>query len=338
MDNMNYNIVDLFAGAGGLSLGFIKNKFNLIFANDFDKNASLTFKHNHPNIPYLEEDIKEVSANQVKKIINGQKTHVLMAGIPCQSFSMAGYRIRQGIDNSKDPRHFLYKEYFRMLDILKPDIAVIENVKGILSSNDGLILNEIIQSYENRKYSVDYQLLDASEHGVPQSRQRVFIIGNKISQDNIFPKKQDWKLPVWEVLKDIPENAKNNNKKYFEGLNLERAEHLKPGENWTKLPKRLQTRSIHSGAYGRIDPNLPSRTLTTRFDTPSVGFVTHPYENRTITVREGARIQTFPDDFEFLGTKMSQYKQIGNAVPVQLAFEVSKGVKKMLNNFYENQK
>ena len=185
---MNYHIVDLFAGAGGLSLGFIKNKFNLIFANDFDKNASLTFRHNHPNIPYLEEDIKEVSANQVKKIIDGQKTHVLMAGIPCQSFSMAGYRIRQGIDNSKDPRHFLYKEYFRMLDILKPDIAIIENVKGILSSNEGLILNEIIQSYENRKYSVDFQLLDASEHGVPQSRQRVFIIGNKISQDNIFPK------------------------------------------------------------------------------------------------------------------------------------------------------
>ena len=142
---MNYNIVDLFAGAGGLSLGFIKNKFNLIFANDFDKNASLTFKHNHPNIPYLEEDIKEVSANQVKKIIDGQKTHVLMAGIPCQSFSMAGYRIRQGIDNSKDPA-FLYKEYC-MLDILKPDIAIIENVKGILSSNDGLI-NEIIQSWK----------------------------------------------------------------------------------------------------------------------------------------------------------------------------------------------
>ena len=115
-------------------------------------------------------------------------------------------------------------------------------------------------------------------------------------------------------------------------------EYLKPGDNWTKLPKRLQTGSIHSGAYGRINPNLPSRTLTTRFDTPSVGFVTHPFENRTITVREGARIQTFPDDFEFLGTKMSQYKQIGNAVPVQLAYEVSKGVKKMLNGFYGNQK
>ena len=112
---------------------------------------------------------------------------------------------------------------------------------------------------------------------------------------------------------------------------------IKPGANWQNLPQNLQTKSVHSGAYGRMDPNKPSRTLTTRFDTPSVGYVTHPVEDRTLTAREGARIQTFPDDFIFIGTKAQQYRQIGNAVPVRLAFEISKSIRIMLDAFYDNQ-
>ncbi len=107
---------------------------------------------------------------------------------------------------------------------------------------------------------------------------------------------------------------------------------ISPGNNWTCLPKHLQTKSNHSGAYGRLDPDKPSRTLTTRFDSPPVGYVTHPTESRTLTVREGARIQCFPDDFVFLGPKVSQFKQVGNAVPVALSRALAKSVKKMLYN------
>ena len=250
---------------------------------------------------------------------------------------MAGYRIRKGIDNSDDPRHFLYKEYFRILDIVKPKVAIIENVKGILSSHNGGIVKDILLSFENRGYKADYKLLDASDYGVPQARERVIIMANKIGEENIFPAKHPKKVPVGDVLKDIPENAPNHEPRKLTGVTLKRVQLLKPGQNWTNLPPELQTKSIHSGAYGRIDPTKPSKTLTTRFDTPSVGYVTHPYEDRTLTVREGARIQTFPDDFVFCGPRLKQYKQVGNAVPVKLSYAISKGVKAMLDDYYGNQ-
>jgi len=333
----NYNIIDLFAGVGGLSLGFEKNGFSTIFANDYDKDASNTFRLNNPNTPFIEGDVRKITEEEIKKIIGNKKTDVLMGGVPCQSFSMSGTRIRKGIDHSDDPRHFLYKEYFRLLDIIKPKIAIIENVKGILSSHEGAILNDILYSFKERGYKADYQLLDASDFEVPQARQRVFIIANKISQNNIFPNIKMPKIPISDALVNIGENISNHEKRFLTGKTLERVKLIKPGENWKSLPKKLQTKSIHSGAYGRIDPSKPSKTLTTRFDTPSVGYVTHPTENRTLTVREGARIQTFPDNFIFTGKKLQQFKQVGNAVPVKLAYAVSIGIKTMLNNFYDKQ-
>lgn len=327
-----YKIVDLFAGVGGLSMGFDDNGFTTVMANDFDEDAANTFKTNHPHVKFIDGDVAKIDKKLIKETIGDTQIDVMMGGIPCQSFSMAGRRIRKGIDNSDDPRHFLYKEYFRLLDILKPKVAVIENVKGILSSHDGEIIKEILISFKDRGYKADYKLLDASDYGVPQARQRVVIIANKIGQDNVFPDKHEKKIPVGEVLKDVPDDAHNHEKRYLTGKTLERVKLIKPGQNWTFLPEELQTKSIHSGAYGRIDPSKPSKTLTTRFDTPSVGYVTHPTENRTLTVREGARIQTFPDNFVFTGARMKQYKQVGNAVPVKLGYELSKGIKKMLDN------
>ncbi len=331
-----YKIVDLFAGVGGLSMGFDDNGFVTVLANDFDEDAANTFKLNHPHVKFIDGDVAKIDEKLIKETIGDESIDVLMGGIPCQSFSMAGKRIRKGIDHSDDPRHFLYKEYFRLLDIMDPKIAIIENVKGILSSHDGEIMREIIISFKNRGYEADYKLLDASDYGVPQARQRVVIIANKIGQKNIFPEKHDKKIPVGKVLDGVPDDAKNHEKRYLTGKTLERVKLIKPGQNWTHLPTQLQTKSIHSGAYGRIDPSKPSKTLTTRFDTPSVGYVTHPKENRTLTVREGARIQTFPDTFIFTGARMQQYKQVGNAVPVKLGYAISTGVKKMLDDFYEN--
>lgn len=336
MDNMagSYKTIDLFAGVGGLALGFEMSGFETVLANDFDKDASNTFRLNFPKTKFIEGDIRNVTSSEIKKLLKDLEIDVLMGGIPCQSFSMSGRRIRKGIDNSDDPRHFLYKEYFRILDTLKPKIAIIENVKGILSSHDGAILKDILYSFKERGYKADYKLLDASDYGVPQARQRVFIIANRINQENIFPEKHKTKIPVANVLANVPDKLANHEKRYLTGETLKKVQLLKPGQNWENLPVNLRTRSVHSGAYGRIDPSKPSRTLTTRFDTPSVGYVTHPTEDRTLTVREGARIQTFPDDFVFTGKKLQQYKQVGNAVPVKLANEVSKGIKSMLDAFY----
>lgn len=328
----HYKIIDLFAGVGGLSMGFEKDDFQTILANDFDPDASATFRRNHPNTPFIDGDIAKVSATDIKDHLKGTAVDVLMGGIPCQSFSMAGKRIRKGIDHSTDPRHFLYKEYFRILDIVQPKFALIENVKGILSSHDGEILKDILFSFEERGYVANYKLLNAVDYGVPQARQRVFIIANRIGAHNIFPTKHSTQMTVGDAIVNIPATVSNHDKRYISGKALERIRLIKPGQNWTSLPRELQTKSIHSGAYGRIDPTKPSRTITTRFDTPSVGYVTHPYEDRTLTVREGARIQTFPDDFVFTGKKLQQYKQVGNAVPVQLAYEVAKSIRKSLND------
>lgn len=332
-----YNIVDLFCGAGGLSIGFEQNGFKVLFANDIDDDASNTYQYNHKNVPFICSDISKISKQEIIRLTNQKKVNVLMAGIPCQSFSMSGYRIRKGIDNSSDPRHFLYREFFRIVDILKPDVILIENVKGILSSHGGEILKDIIFSIDEREYFSGYKLLNAYDYGVPQTRERVFIIGSRIGNNILFPTKKNYKVPVSVALDGISDDSINHEKRFLKGKTLERVKYIKPGENWRKLPKSLQTKSIHSGAYGRIDPDKPSRTLQTRFDSPPVGYVTHPYEDRALTVREGARIQTFPDDYFFTGKRMQQYKQVGNAVPVKLSYEVSKGIKIMLDSFHGNQ-
>ena len=331
-----YNIIDLFAGVGGLSLGFNQNGFHTLFANDNDSAASETYMKNHTETPFIEKDIENISEKEVLNLISNKKTHVLVGGIPCQSFSMAGYRNRKGIDNSKDPRHFLYKQFFRILDISNPDIAVIENVKGIISANNGTVLNAIIDSFLNRGYSVDYKALNAANFGVPQIRERVFVMANKINQQNIFPEETNEDIAVGKVFDNLNSGIANHKKKELSGIVLERVKLVKQGENWKSLPEHMRTKSVHSGAYGRIDPKEPSRTLTTRFDTPPGGYVTHPTEHRALTVREGARIQTFPDSFVFYGTRSQQYRQVGNAVPVKLAYEVSKGIKQMLDSHSKN--
>jgi DNA (cytosine-5)-methyltransferase 1 len=338
MDIKNYTIVDLFSGIGGLSLGFKEHGFKNIFSSDFDQGVSETFQHNFPDVNFSKEDIKDLTEERLKEIVKNEKINVVMAGIPCQSFSMAGYRIRNDVDASDDPRHFLYKEFMRVVKILNPDVVLIENVKGILSIKKGEIKDLIMKELENLGYNVDCRVLNSADYGVPQTRERVIFIGNKFGLKNIFPKgthnPQNY-VGVGTVLKDI--KGSNHEPRFLTGDTLKRVKLIKPGENWTSLPKDLQTKSRHSGAFGRLDPDKPSRTLLTRADTPTVGYVTHPTEHRTLTVRESARIQGFPDDFEFKGSKSSQYKQVGNAVPVGLSRALASEIKSLLMRIHEQE-
>ena len=330
-NNNKHTIVDLFSGVGGLSMGFQQEGFELLMANDNDHNAAKTFIKNHPGIPFFEGDIKKLDESQIKKLISNKKVDVLVGGVPCQSFSMAGNRIRKNIDDSDDPRHFLFREFMRVTKILNPKIAIIENVKGILSSHNGKIKDEIIREFKKLGYDGDFRLLNAADYGVPQLRHRVVFVANKIGVKNIFPKKTHTEKNYFSVCKAIKGVPKlNHNPRQLTGITLKRIKLVKPGENWKSLPLKMQTKSRHSGAYGRIDPTKPSRTLTTRFDSPPVGYVTHPKEDRTLTVREGARIQTFPDNFEFTGNNSAQYKQVGNAVPPKMSRAIAKQIKKML--------
>ena len=324
-----FTVVDLFSGVGGLSLGFEEEGMQVVLANDNDPDAAITFRKNHPNVNFYDKTIETLDKKQISSMLRQTEVDVLVGGVPCQSFSMKGQRILQS--NKIDSRDYLFKEFLRITKILKPKIAVIENVTGILSSRNGKIKGTILEDFSKLGYKVNYKVVNAADFGVAQLRKRVLFIASRLSGDIIFPKPthtEENYVGVYDVLKNIP--IANHNPKKLEGKVLERVKMIKPGQNWKSLPKRLQTGSTHSGAYGRLDPKKPAFTLTTRFDTPSGGYVTHPFENRAITVREGARIQSFPDDFIFVGKKMSQFRQVGNAVPVKLSNAIAICVKEML--------
>lgn len=324
-------MIDLFAGVGGLSQGFIENGFELIFANDNDRWAGETFKENHPGVLFSDEDITTLDEAKLYKELSEPKLDLLVGGVPCQAFSMAGYRNRKNRAGLVDERVYLFRHFLRVANQFKPKVIVIENVKGLPSMLGGSVLEEIIFSLRESGYTVDWKILNAASYGAPQLRERFVLLANRIGVANSFPTpyfdETSFKT-VGPALENVPNL--NHEPRELSGITLERVKLIQPGKNWQSLPDRLKTKSQHSGAYGRLDPNQPSRTLLTRFDSPPVGYVTHPYFDRALTVREGARIQGFEDNFRFMGPRMQQYKQVGNAVSPYLSRALAREINLLL--------
>lgn len=362
------NTIDLFAGCGGFSCGFEKAGFNIISAVEFDKDIANSYALNHKNTKMIADDIKNVDNGKVFKI---GEADIIIGGPPCQGFSMAGARIRNGFID--DPRNYLFKHYFNVVKIVRPKIFILENVKGILNLHNGKIFQEIKSIFENpnnfdgKPYKIQYKVIKTKEYGIPQNRERAIIIGSQIDfdLDTEINKTKEMiikdnptffnKVTVWDAISDLPNptedgvvenlNSKSNYQKYLKAPSnkttnhiktnhskkaIERMARVKINENYIVLEEDIKT--VHSGSYGRLDPNGIAPTITTRFDTPTGGKFTHPYENRTITPREAARIQSFPDDFEFYGSKSCVCKQIGNAVPPKLAFFFATMIRRILND------
>ncbi|MCH4551977.1 DNA (cytosine-5-)-methyltransferase [Aestuariibaculum lutulentum] len=371
-----FSVLDLFAGAGGLSNGFEKAGFDIVAAVEYDKRIEKTYLYNHPNTKLIVDDIRNVSGSEKDKRseisienIFKQKSaecDVIIGGPPCQGFSMAGNRIRKDFKFFNDKRNYLFLEYYRMVKDLNPKFFVIENVPGILNYNNGSVKREIIEKFEALGYNVTSKVLSANEFGVPQLRKRAFFIGNRLglNSEELFPEPQKNPkkfISAWEAIGDLPElepgegNEKISTKNYKERFSnyqinmrssngyifnhvsskptpktIEILKLIKEGQGIKDLPREYHTKSIHSGAYGRIDRTKPSYTITTRINTPSVGRITHPLKNRTITPREAARIQSFDDSYRFFGNITSLGIQIGNAVPPLLAKAIAEKLKKYL--------
>ena len=366
---MNLNIIDLFAGCGGFSVGFKKAGFKVTKAVEFDPKIAEIYRINHPDTKLFVEDIGKIN-NET----NFQKNEVdiIIGGPPCQGFSMAGARIRNGF--VEDPRNYLFKQYLKVVQIVKPKYFIIENVKGILTMNEGKIFDEILNvfsdenNFEGDRYYLHYKIINAVEYGIPQKRERVIIIGSK-NKDFDYSKliekakaiitsehpRYFEKVSVWDAIGNLPQptsdgivkNPKSltNYQKYLSSSKRTISNHTTPnhnkktydrmkligqGENFAKLNEKIN--SIHSGSYGRLEKNGVCPTITTRFDTPSGGCYTHPIENRTITQREAARLQSFPDDFIFKGNKMIICKTIGNAVPPKISYVFGVAMKEMLKD------
>jgi len=322
-----YTFIEVCAGGGGLSSGLIKSGFIPVLLNDNNNDCCKTLKRNHPDANIICSSMDKIDYS---KYID--KVDLLTGGVPCQSFSQAG--LRKGLE---DPRGDLMLKFIDILNLIKPKIFMIENVKGLLTHNNGDTIKKIINILnKNNLYNITYKCLDASKYDVPQKRERVFIIGllKSINHSFEFPKESIQK----KILKDVLYNVPISNGATYNQEKQKLFKMIPQGGCWINLPENLQKEYLGNsynsgggkrGILYRLSMEKPSLTLLC---TPSQKQTErcHPLEERPLTIREYARIQTFDDNYEFIGSINSQYKQIGNAVPVELSRHIGKELIKLL--------
>lgn len=385
-------MIDLFAGAGGLSEGLQEAGFRSLYANELMPTYAATFAANHPDVVVESNDIREVDAADVRHrlgIERGQLS-LVAGGPPCQGFSINAPK-----RSSDDLRNHLFREYLRFVEEFQPHAVLIENVPGLVSFEGGSTLEAILESLRELGYAADVQILYAPLFGVPQTRWRTIIIGlrdsdeasfafptpirsapmrinftSKFAGREIVTMPRSVTLPphttVREAIGDLPvlENgeagdeikeyateATNDYQKMLRAgsngvrnhhaarlgqINLERLRYIPPGGNWTDIPFDLlpsgmkkARRSDHTKRYGRVNPDGLASTILTKCD-PHWGAYFHYDQNRAFTVREAARIQSFPDTYVFKGSRVEQYEQVGNAVPPLLAAAVGRSIAQIL--------
>jgi len=328
--------IELFAGAGGLALGLEQAGFEEVALVEIDETACNTLKLNRPHWNVLNEDIIEVSKRDLKKEfkLKEGELDLLSGGYPCQSFSYAGKKM--GFDDVRGTMFYYYSEFIKQL---KPKMFFAENVKGLTTHDGGKTIKTMINVYEELGYKVEWKVLNAWDYGVAEKRQRVVIIGvrNDLT-DRVkfeYPKPHEYKPVLRDVLKDVPNSVgakyPEKKKKVFDLV--------PPGGYWRDLPEDVAKEYMKScyymgggrtGIARRLSWDEPSLTLTC---SPMMKQTDrcHPDESRPFTTREYARIQSFPDDWGFAGKMSDIYKQIGNAVPVNLAKCVGESIMKALN-------
>jgi DNA (cytosine-5)-methyltransferase 1 len=307
------NVIDLYSGAGGLSLGFLEEGFNIIAGIDKWDEAIDTYRYNHSSVG-LSKDIKEISTDDLP--LSSNQVDVVIGGPPCKGFSIAGKRDPDDDRNKNIPRFIEY------VDELNPDIAVMENVVGILSMEDGGVVDYIVDKYENIGYNIDYKVLKSENYGIPQTRHRVFFIAlrENLDTDPVFPEETtpNKNVPVKDVLdqnfESYPDHSYTNHSDDMV-------------EKISKVDYDESLYDSYSEAWKRLNPNKPAHTIKENHGAPFI----HPYEDRVGTPRECATIQTFPKDFKFKGSKSSKLKQIGNAVPPKLARQVASSIRSHIN-------
>lgn len=368
------NVIDLFAGCGGLSLGFKMAGFKSILASDIDENCKLTYTHNFPDVPFICQDITTITQVDLLKYIDGRNVDVIIGGPPCQGFSLANKRRD---NNNTDPRNQLFYHYLKILTWVQPKAFVLENVKGLLSMQNGKVIKEIVRCFTEAGYNVDFKILKASDFGVPQVRERVIVIGIRTDLQRIpmFPMPLG-KAPVTvdEAISDLPyleagqgeENvayacAPQNAYQQMMRAHSDIVHNHIAMKHTARLVERFK--AIKAGqslvdvweTHGAVKRGNPTEKSTVKFsqnnqrlfgDKPAPTIAAsfqsnfiHPHCDRNFTAREGARLQSFPDDFIFYGfrTKMSwekglsQYQQIGNVVPPLLAYAIASTLAETLN-------
>jgi DNA (cytosine-5)-methyltransferase 1 len=326
----NPTFIEVCAGCGGLSTGFMKAGFKPLLLNEIDKTFCETLKNNHVGVNVQKDSMTNLDLTSYKG-----KVDILQGGVPCQAFSQSGER--KGLE---DPRGQLIVHFNKLINDCEPKMFLVENVKGLTTHNGGKTLKDLLEMFKNNgKYKVYHKVLNAKDYEVPQKRERIIIVGVKstIDREFTYPEKSDKVVLLRDVLQNVPESI---GAKYPK--NKEDVMKLVPeGGCWVDLPEDIQKeymgeKSLAAGGgkrgmARRLAMNEPSLTLTTSPCQKQTERC-HPIETRPLNVREYARIQTFPDSYTFSGSMNNQYKQIGNAVPVNLAFAMAKQIREFLEN------
>lgn len=336
--------IDLFAGAGGLSIGLEQAGLKLVAATDWDHWSCETLRANHPDILVEEGDISGIDLEKFQSKIGVSEIDVIVGGPPCQGFSQLGKR------EKTDPRNQLWRQYMRFVGHFNPKIFVMENVPQLLTSEEYAQIESVAKSLG---YTVVAKVLHAVDYGVPQKRKRAIIIGSRIgepshpSPTHVEPGKVNLlnqHLRLWRTVRDaigdLPK--KPDGKNWHVGRNptpmsLERYKCIPEGGNRFDLPKRLMPncwKNKETGStdvFGRLSWDKPALTIRTEFFKPEKGRYLHPREHRPITIREAARIQTFPDTYLIVGSNVQAAKQVGNAVPAELGRNIGLKLLELLN-------
>ncbi len=329
-DRSQYNFIDLFSGAGGLTCGLVMAGLNPIASVEIMPQAVATYTRNFVKHKGFKEktETNDIRKKEVKdklyKSVEGKHIDVIVGGFPCQGFSLSGYRV---VD---DPRNSLYKEMKEIVDHLKPDFVVMENVEGLRSMLNGKVEEKIISDYKKIGYNINITVLNSADYYTPQIRHRVIFIGNRVGVKNYHPKPlidEEHYVTVGHALKkylDMSENKEINH--IFTKTSPSMQKRLE------ELPVGKSLYSNYSDAWKKVDWNKPSCTVKENHG----GVNIHPLKNRPMTPRELAALQSFPDDFIFEGSKKWQLVQIGNAVPCLLGKAIGLDLRKMLDDYHKN--
>lgn len=342
---MRFNCIDCFCGAGGLSLGLVKAGFSISYSFDIDFKAVSTLRANSKYIPPHRIEQKDINTIDFNEILESLKLKVgdldlLAGGPPCQGFSIQ----RNGEDI--DERNNLVNKYFSLIQQIKPKFFLMENVLGIKGKRGAQILERNIKEIEKHGYFVHQKILDAQNFDVPQRRKRVIIIGERKDHETplyLFPKESNIIHTVRDTIDFLPPPPDdytdhpiflNHKRDKLSPDNLKRIQAVKEGQGRDFLPEELllpchkvsSSKMGHRNVFGRMCWDSVAPTITARFDSFSRGMFGHPNQDRTISLREGALLQTFPIDYVFIGNKVDIARQIGNAVPVKLAEHIGKSI------------
>ena len=324
---MGYKAIDLFSGAGGLHIGFERAGYEIKLCIDNDNLVEKTHRRNFPDIPMINRDIRNVTSEEIKTYLPNDIVDIVIGGPPCQGFSTIGKRVSSNpeVRERKDPRNELVLTYAKLIRELRPKFIVMENVKGILTLQGGAYLENVLSQLREAGYDADYRLINMADYGVPEIRERVIILGNRVGLPVDFPKpdhsdKKDDGLPMWEncwsVIKDLadlPDVPEFNHVALkHTPKNIERYKLIPEGGRLPEnaLPPELYRKNF-GNTFKRLSRTRPALTMVPGND----AFPIHPVLNRSLTVREAARIQTFPDNMIFEGNRRQQGHQVGNAVP-----------------------